>query len=118
MHGTWSPLPHVGTCVTPRIWTHLAKRDPPLAEAFPYHWMKRKPQARFEGINSDAKPLRVSIVLYTPRIFKKAGVNSRSKLLFDLLTKEFELNLFAKVRPRPTTASLLGLTQGSEESLA
>ncbi|RWW04985.1 hypothetical protein GW17_00031763, partial [Ensete ventricosum] len=37
---------------------------------------------------------------------------------FDHFAKEFELNFMASSRPRPTVASLLGLTQGSDEPLA
>ncbi|RZS01942.1 hypothetical protein BHM03_00031903 [Ensete ventricosum] len=34
---------------------------------------------------------------------------------FDLLAREFQLNFFFSARPRPTTASLLGMAQGSDE---
>ncbi|RZR86036.1 hypothetical protein BHM03_00013132 [Ensete ventricosum] len=37
---------------------------------------------------------------------------------FDSLAKEFELNFLISSRPRPMAASLLGLTKGSEETLA
>ncbi|RWW11398.1 hypothetical protein GW17_00024990 [Ensete ventricosum] len=37
---------------------------------------------------------------------------------FDYYAKEFELNFMASSCPRPTVASLLGLTQGSDEPLA
>ncbi|RRT66786.1 hypothetical protein B296_00019515 [Ensete ventricosum] len=45
-------------------------------------------------------------------------LKSSSISSFDHFAKEFELNFMASSRPRPTAASLLGLTQGSDEPLA
>ncbi|RZR93180.1 hypothetical protein BHM03_00021617 [Ensete ventricosum] len=45
-------------------------------------------------------------------------IKSSSILSFDQFTKEFELNCIASSCPRPTTTSLLGLTQGNDEPLA
>ncbi|RZR95760.1 hypothetical protein BHM03_00024636 [Ensete ventricosum] len=45
-------------------------------------------------------------------------LKSASISLFDLLAKEFRLNFLASAHPKPTAASLLGLAQGNEESLA
>ncbi|RWW35668.1 hypothetical protein BHE74_00059375 [Ensete ventricosum] len=44
---------------------------------------------------------------------KPASISS-----FDLLAKKFELNFLASARPKPTTASLLGMAQGSIQPCA
>ncbi|RWW08821.1 hypothetical protein GW17_00027718 [Ensete ventricosum] len=56
--------------------------------------------------------LRGSARLWYSRL-KLASISS-----FDSLAKEFELNFLASTRSKPTTTSLLGIAQGSEESLA
>ncbi|RRT46601.1 hypothetical protein B296_00048682 [Ensete ventricosum] len=45
-------------------------------------------------------------------------LKSSSIASFDHLVREFELKFMASSLPRPTTTSLLGLTQGSDEPLA
>ncbi|RRT70521.1 hypothetical protein B296_00021485 [Ensete ventricosum] len=45
-------------------------------------------------------------------------LKSSSISSFDQFAKEFEFNFIASSYPRPTAASLLGLTQGSDEPLA
>ncbi|RWW23056.1 hypothetical protein GW17_00012715 [Ensete ventricosum] len=45
-------------------------------------------------------------------------LNPASIFSFDQLTRELEKNFIANARPKPTAASLLGITQGREEPLA
>ncbi|RRT31469.1 hypothetical protein B296_00054969 [Ensete ventricosum] len=56
--------------------------------------------------------------LYGPAQMWYSRIKSSSISSFDQFAKEFKLNFIASSCLRPTTASLLGLTQGNDEPLA
>ncbi|RZS25634.1 hypothetical protein BHM03_00058859 [Ensete ventricosum] len=68
---------------------------------------------------SDALMCRIfPTTLRGPTQMWYSRIRSSSISSFDQFAKEFELNFIASSCPRPTAASLLGLTQGSDEPLA